>query len=162
MNIQTPYRTLRVFFFTLIVSTGLFVAPSAGLADTVEVTAQEIYGTVMSPFCPARLLNDCPSPSATDLKVKILTDLKTGKSKEQVLEELYTTFGSAVRAAPEAKGFGALAWWIPILFVVIGLAIYAVWLSRRRVETQPSESGAAPLPPEMRERIEAELNRHDS
>lgn len=155
---------LRLLFLMLLGTCSLVTTLPASASDkTPEQIAQEVYGAVMSPFCPARLLTDCPSPSATELKEKILNELKAGKTKEQVLQELYSTFGSTVRAAPEASGFGALAWWIPIGFVLGGLGIYAVWLARKRNE--PGRTAPEPLEaisPEMQKRIESELNRLDS
>jgi cytochrome c-type biogenesis protein CcmH/NrfF len=150
---------IKVILSAIFVIGCAFTPLPSSAADLHEDHAREIYSTIMSPFCPARLLSDCPSPSATELKVKILSDLRGGKSKEQVLEELYSTFGSSVRAAPEAKGFGALAWWIPILFVVVGGIVFAIWLARRKsVEVQSSSEPANQLSPEMQSRIEKELN----
>ena len=158
-----PWLQRAVVAAILTVSLAISWQPTTVCADDPEQLAQEIYGTVMSPFCPARLLTDCPSPSASELKVKILSELKAGKTKEQVLQELYTTFGSSLRAAPEARGFGALAWWIPITFVLGGAAIYAVWLSKRKADPH-SEKQRTPseISPEMQRRIETELNRFES
>ena len=138
-------------------------APLAHADDPSEAVAHEVFNTVMSPFCPGRLLNDCPSSSATELKDKIRTELRSGKSKEQVLEEVYSTFGSELRAAPENKGFGTVAWWTPVLFLVVGGITIAAWLKR----TQSSGAAEAPesereVSPEMRRRIEEELNRFES
>lgn len=151
---------VRISCFAVLCALG---APQRSLADDYEQIAQEIYGSVMSPFCPARLLTDCPSPSASELKVKILNELKAGKGREQILQELYTTFGSTLRAAPEAHGFGALAWWVPVLFAVGGVGIYAMWLGRRQADTEPNASSEAlPVSAEMQQRIESELSRFDS
>ena len=153
---------IKLFLSTTFFLGCIFIPVLTRAADLYEDHAREIYSTVMSPFCPARLLSDCPSPSATELKVKILSDLRGGKSKERVLEELYSTFGSSVRAAPEAKGFGALAWWIPILFVVVGSIIFGIWLAKRKTSDVPASGEEAnQLSPEMQSRIQEELNKSE-
>ena len=131
--------------------------------DATEDAARDVFNTVMSPFCPGRLLNDCPSASAGELKNKIRSELRSGKSKAQVLEEVYGTFGSELRAAPENKGFGTLAWWTPVAFVLAGAIVIGLWLKRSQSKKEAAEAGApAPVTPEMQRRIDEELRRFDS
>lgn len=92
-------------------------------AENVERTAESIYQEVLSPFCPGRALQDCPSKAASDLKLEIKSELEAGKSKEQVLDNLYKKFGDSIRAVPPFAGFGIFAWITPIVFLVLVGAI---------------------------------------
>ena len=83
----------------------------------IEAMAGEIFGEVLSPFCPGRMLNDCPSGNASQLKEKIRTDLSSGKDREEILDELYAVYGTSIRAAPTTEGFGWFAWITPFAFL---------------------------------------------
>jgi cytochrome c-type biogenesis protein CcmH len=92
--------------------------------EASEPVAQSIFTTVMSPYCPGKLLSDCPSAKASELKHLIRDELAQGKSKEEVLLKLQDEYGAeTLRAVPEASGFGLLAWLAPILFLVGGLVL---------------------------------------
>jgi cytochrome c-type biogenesis protein CcmH len=119
----------------------------------VEKDANEIYNTVMSPFCPGRLLANCPSAEAADLRNSVKEQLAAGATKDQVLEELYAVWGEEVLGAPR----GPVAWMVPIGVLVLGALLLIVWLgrtSRRMQMTQPERSG---LDSVAEQRLQAEL-----
>jgi cytochrome c-type biogenesis protein CcmH len=113
--------------------TSFLLTTSVALAD-YEDTAKHLYGTVMSPFCPGRLLSDCPSEQASLLKETILEDLKKGSSEEAILAELESKYGSEIRAMPTGSGMGLVAWIVPPLFFVGVLGAGAIWLGRRKAQ----------------------------
>ncbi|MCB0336087.1 MAG: cytochrome c-type biogenesis protein CcmH [Bdellovibrionales bacterium] len=123
-------RQLLCFVFLILFTLG----GSAAYADSTKRVAERIYQEVLSPFCPGRALQDCPSTSAGELKHKILEDLESGKSEEQVLTELYQEYGDSIRAVPQFAGFGMLAWIAPIVFiVVVGFIIKLILLRPKQV-----------------------------
>ena len=125
------------------------------LSPQQEKQAQTLFETVFSPFCPGRLLRDCPSYKAHDLKNKIRADLAAGKSIDQITTNLYAQYGSAIKALPETKGFGLFAWLAPGLFLFAGGLILFTWIRSRKA--LPSTNKPANLSPEMKARIEKEL-----
>ena len=126
------------------------------LSPQIESQTHEISGMVMSPYCPGRSLNDCPSSSATDLRGQISTMLEAGKSKEQVLDELYNRFGNEIRAMPKKEGFGLVAWVSPFIFVFLGLTVLFIWLKKHKPQTQTAEK-KLDISSEMKKRIEEEV-----
>ena len=138
---------------TLITSVPLFAQNGEG-----DSRAQEIYGQVMSPFCPGRLLTDCPTSEASALKNKIRDDLSAGKSEDEILSELFLKYGDRVRAAPKNEGFGRVAWAAPLFFLFLGLFAYLTWSSRgRRESSLEPPLAASTLNPELQKRIERDL-----
>lgn len=135
---------------------------SAGAATdadpALEQQAQIIFGEVLSPFCPGRLLRDCPSSAATELKDRIRGEVRAGKSREEILAGLYALYGDQIRAVPAVAGFGLAAWLAPGIFLLLGLLIIGMWLRSRRSMPEV-ERPAANLTPEMEERIRRELGR---
>jgi cytochrome c-type biogenesis protein CcmH/NrfF len=118
----------------------------------------EISGSVMSPYCPGRLLRDCPSGAAQDLRNQILSSLQEGKDKEKILEELYTRFGTELRAVPEGSGIGLLAWGLPPVFLILGLFFIFFWIRRNNASKDEAEP-EAPVDAETLKRIEDEVHR---
>lgn len=117
----------------------LILLASTHAQDPSLESAEQIYSEVLSPFCPGRALKDCPSSSADELKTKILIDLNSGKSKQEILDELYQTYGDDIRSVPAFKGLGLFAWLAPVLFVVIGLIFLFVNLSKTKSKISNSK-----------------------
>lgn len=137
----------------------LFVPASGARADTaanpaVEREAQTIFGEVMSPFCPGRLLSDCPSSQAAELRNDIRGKLASGVKEEQILDELYSVYHDEIRAAPPRYGFGMVAWLAPFGFLLIGIALWAVYMRRQREE--PEQRGGD-IDPKILAEIEREV-----
>jgi cytochrome c-type biogenesis protein CcmH len=147
---------VRRIFILLLVS---FAAPAFALSPAEEQIAQGIFHSVMSPYCPGRLLTDCPSTQAHELKEKIRTDIAQGKSETAIEEDLVALFGETVWAAPRARGFGLAAWITPFLFLLVGALLIFSWLrSRNRAVDNAPIIEATGLSPAMRRKIEEELN----
>lgn len=127
--------------------------------SNVDDTALEIFSNVMSPFCQGRLLRDCPSPQAGELKDKMRAELASGKSKEQVLNEFFTNFGEAYRASPKNTGFGRAAWITPFIFVGVGGLLIYLWLRSNKQNEIPIEPQrkSPDISDEMKARIEREI-----
>jgi cytochrome c-type biogenesis protein CcmH/NrfF len=120
--------------------------------------AAEMYQQVLSPFCPGRSLNDCPSSKAQELKTDMLVKLQSGVSEQEVLEGVFTKFGDQYRAIPKGEGFGRLVWLVPGLFVLTGLAL-AYYMSTRRTSSPPPASSTVKSTRAISAEEEAELSR---
>ncbi|MEZ4753813.1 MAG: cytochrome c-type biogenesis protein CcmH [Bdellovibrionota bacterium] len=111
----------------------LFVVNNACAEDPqIKAKAEKIYSTVLSPYCPGRLLSHCPSSSADQLKLRIYEDLNQGKSNDQIINELYAEFGEDIRATPEFSGFGIIGWLMPALFLLIGFLLIFRFVKKQK------------------------------
>lgn len=150
-------RIVRRSTFLLVV---LGLALSAYAADPTpaqEKVVRSISGSIFSPYCPGRTLEDCPSGSASELRKKIQDKVVAGESEASIYEYLFNLYGEQLRALPKAEGFGLVAWWGPVLFLVVGVLGVVVWLRRA-----PPHSGAASAPvltDREQRRIQAEIER---
>lgn len=84
--------------------------------------AADLAHALMSPFCPGKLLADCTSPAAGDLRTAIRTRLEAGETADAIKADLVRQYGRAILGAPEPIGVGLLAWIVPAL---VGLATAA-------------------------------------
>lgn len=119
---------------------------------------QELSTDLMSPYCPGRTIAACPSPQARRLEDHILAEAKSGKSREQIEQQLVDRFGDdIVGYAPQ-----------PVLLygsALVGLlALVALVLAGRRWSSRRPETAAAsaegPTAAEL-ERLEDALDEVD-
>jgi cytochrome c-type biogenesis protein CcmH len=118
--------------------------------------AQNIFTTVMSPYCPGLLLADCPSPAAFELRAEIRRRLDAGESAAAVERDLYHRYGEVIRAVPPPAGWGGVLWAAPAAALAISLAALVWFLSRRRVDDEAPPAAAGD--PAMDERLREELD----
>jgi cytochrome c-type biogenesis protein CcmH/NrfF len=133
---------------------------SVQLDPAEEQEALWVFSRVLSPFCPGKLLQDCPSSAASDLKNEVRGKVKAGKTREEVLADLYLVYGDEISAVPRTVGFGLLAWIAPGAFVFAGLAIAFLWLRSKYKEKEAkalSSEMSCSLSDEQKRRINALL-----
>jgi len=140
----------------VVLGAALALGMPALAADTWH---QELWTGLMSPFCPGRILIDCPSPQAAELREWIAAQEAAGRSRADVEAQLYAQFGDVILQAPKARGFGLAAYVIPVVLFAAGGAV--VWLFLRRQSRLPPEPAPprAPPDPEVDRLIDEELAR---
>jgi cytochrome c-type biogenesis protein CcmH/NrfF len=114
-----------------IISTIIFIAtilPSFALCADSKQVAESVYSEINSPFCKGKLLRDCPSSGASGLKQEVVDLATQGKTKEEIISELYTRYGNEIRAVPSSSFIGKLAWVVPFLFIAMVLIVMGFWV----------------------------------
>ncbi len=139
---------------TAVLAATAVAAPQASLPD--------IEDEVMCPTCGLPLSHSF-SPQAERQREFILTQIESGKDKEQIKDALVAEFGSQVLAEPNSdeSGFDAAAFLVPFTVVLGGMvAIWvavARWRRRERADGEPAvELNAADAA-----RVERDLTRYD-
>jgi cytochrome c-type biogenesis protein CcmH/NrfF len=134
------------------------VAPAAAAAPSPSDVATTVARNVMSPFCPGLTLHDCPSDAATDLRARIESWAREGRSRTEIMTRLREEYGPAIAAAPEPRGRGLVAWLLPLAAVVAGALVAAV--GARRWSSPVPDPGMRPrLSLDERARLDRELAR---
>lgn len=80
--------------------------------------ASDLSRQLMSPFCPGKLLADCTSPNAGELREAIAVRLTAGETVPAVTADLVRQYGKEILGAPPAEGVGWLAWLVPGLLAL--------------------------------------------
>jgi cytochrome c-type biogenesis protein CcmH len=125
---------VRVFLVTLVL--GLSVACASG--DPSDASrAREVEAQVWSPYCPGRLLIDCGTEQAHDLREQIASRVERGESTAEVLVWVRREYGDQAIARPAASGAGLLIWLVPAAIFLLGAGLVVRFVSRN-VE-HPSE-----------------------
>jgi cytochrome c-type biogenesis protein CcmH/NrfF len=103
--------------------------------------AQEVEARVWSPYCPGRLLIDCTTHQARELRADIRQRIENGDSQDEVLAWIRTNYGEEALAEPGDSGIGLLIWLGPLAFFVAGAILLAVLVRRWSGATTSSTQG---------------------
>ena len=158
-RLGVPARQLPVFIALPLVAVTLVPAaaqePQASPRE-VHPEARKANSRILSPFCPPPyLIENCPSPGAAALRDSINAMAHEGLTADSIIERVLAAYGEEYRGMPKRSGQGLLAWTIPPLALVAGLALVVLVLHRLK---GPAPAGArADLTDEDRERLEAAL-----
>ncbi|HSP72788.1 MAG TPA: cytochrome c-type biogenesis protein CcmH [Gaiellaceae bacterium] len=146
--------------FAVVVAALALAAPA--LASEQHPTLNELEGEVMCPTCHVTLdMSD--SPIAQRMKAFIKQRIAAGDTRSAIEAKLVAQFGQGVLAAPPKKGFGLLAWLLPLVGILGGAAALAFgawkWSSGR--EPPVAAAVGPPIEPELERRLDDELRRFD-
>jgi len=128
-------------FWRWVVLVVLMHSPLAFAASAEDAQQQlqrsaEIYKTTMSPFCPGRTLDACPSPNATAWRDDIRHWVSEGLSTEEIRRRLAQRTEQDLTGAPST----ALDAVLPFGATVLSLVLLGVLL---RLLVKPAASPAA-------------------
>lgn len=113
-------------------------------AQTPNQQATDLAHELMSPFCPGKLLAECTSSYAGELRQTVEQRIAAGETKEAVKADLLRQYGKEILGAPEAEGVGLLAWALPALVGVLSAAGIA-WKVRQAARAGQAAAMTAPL-----------------
>jgi cytochrome c-type biogenesis protein CcmH len=145
-----------------VIVVALVLAPAAMACDSHPSQAK-LEGEVMCPVC-GTTLDQSDSPAARQIKRVIATRIAAGDSDCRIKDELVANYGDAILAAPRHKGFGLLAWWVPLGGIVAAavLVAFAAWRWVRTREPEPAAGpGEGRLDPALEAKLDEELARFD-
>jgi cytochrome c-type biogenesis protein CcmH len=147
---------IRVLFSALIALAA--TVPAALAAEPPR--AADLEAELVCPVCETTL-DQSNAPIAEQMKLFIRTRIAAGDSEQEIKDALVAQFGPGVLANPPKRGFGLLAWLLPLVALVAGAIATAVLVrswSRREKEPGPE----TPIEPELDERVDEALARFDS
>ncbi|MFQ5914284.1 MAG: cytochrome c-type biogenesis protein CcmH [Nitrospinota bacterium] len=103
----------------------------------------DIAKSIMSPVCPGRLIADCPSPEAEQLREVIRRQVAQGKSKQEIVDYFVEVYGQSVLPAPPQRGFFLTAWYLPLALMLSGggiiFVLVRIWARGEKGEETPPE-----------------------
>jgi cytochrome c-type biogenesis protein CcmH/NrfF len=152
-------RTAAIALLALALATTAAAAPAG--AATPRTTLPAIEEQVMCVVCktPLAVAN---GPQADAERRQIRELIARGLTERQIKDALVAQYGRRVLALPDAGGFNAAVYAIPVAVVLLGLAILAVALPRwRRRAREPAPEAAWGAAPADRAPSAEELRRVD-
>ena len=138
-------RTLGVLVAAVAV-VGLAVVFASGRPDpagSIDDRVHEIGAGLRCPVCLNLSVADSPSKLAGEMRAEIETQLRSGRSPEQVRAFFVDRYGEWILLAPTRRGLNILPWAIPIVGLLVGAALWIGFVRRRtprdEVATSTSE-----------------------
>ena len=143
---MTPRRALALLA-ALLTLTATLGAPVALAAPAHLTSLTDVEDEVMCVACGVPLVI-AESPQADRERAYIQQLVDRGLTKDQVKSALVETYTARVLATPEKKGFGLVAFIVPIAAVLAALIALAIglprWRRRRGTDGRPTpEHGPA-------------------
>ena len=151
---------MRRFALILVVASAVVAGGSLwpGTAAGGPPSAAALEGQLVCPTCK-ETLDESDSPVARRMKIYIHRRIAEGATGDQIKAELVREFGQGVLATPPTKGFGLLAWVLPIggaalVAIVLGFVAWT-WSRRRDGADDPDDD--EPLDPELERQLDVAL-----
>jgi cytochrome c-type biogenesis protein CcmH len=150
---RVPWILLAALLASVALASAAHAQDRASLPDIEDEVMCVECGTVLS------VSN---SPVALQERAFIREQIAAGKDKAQIKAALVDQYGEEILAQPEASGFNAALWIVPIALVV--LAAGGIGIAVKRWRTNAGEDPIeTELPPELSaedaSRLDAELSR---
>lgn len=153
---------MRAAGLRLLVAVALLAAAlssaSAQSPAASDDTVHEVAARLRCVVCQNLSVADSPSEMASQMRAIIRERLAAGESPDEVQRYFVQRYGEWILLSPPRRGFNLLVWFLPVLFVVAGLAVVAVLVRRW---TRRPRGGAVPVAVDaaMSERIRREVER---
>ena len=141
-----------------IVLLALLLVPAARASER-HPTLSELEGEVMCPVC-GTTLDQSSSPAAQQIERLIAARIASGDTKTQIKDRLVAEYGPAILAAPPHKGFGLVAWWLPVAGIAAAAVAVAIGAWRWARAREPALAGP-PLDAVSERRLDDELRRFE-
>jgi len=142
----------------LLVLTALILVPVARASER-HPTLAELEGEVMCPVCETTL-DQSSSPAARQIKRVIANRIAAGDTKTQIKDRLVAEYGNEILAAPPRKGFGLVAWWLPVIGILAAAVAVGAGAWRWARAREPAPVGQ-PIDPALERRLDDELRRFE-
>ena len=126
----------------VVVAVGKLVFSAAALPTTPEARAHAMGERLACPICQGLSVADSPSALAQQMRGVIVDEIAAGQSDAQIEQYFVARYGPAILLTPPKQGFTLLAWWGPILFLLLSAA--GVGLAAYRWSRHPSPEDQLP------------------
>ena len=121
--------------------------------------AADLEAELVCPVCETTL-DQSNAPVAQRMKLFIRERIAAGDTDAEIKGALVDMFGPGVIATPSKRGFGLLAWALPLAALVAGAGVLAV-LVRRWSSRDRGDADERPLDPALEQRVDEELARFE-
>lgn len=125
---DTIRRVSAAIFFVVALFGGELEAQQTTPNMDLGTRSARLAQRVMSPFCPGKSLYDCPSGSATEMRLEMTTWLEDGLSEEEVVGRLEAKMPGFDFTPPPAT---SKLFWVSWAFATLLLVLAIIRLVRR-------------------------------
>jgi cytochrome c-type biogenesis protein CcmH len=123
----------------LLVLTAVVVVRHGSRPATLDARVEAVAATLKCPSCEAESVSASNAPIAQSMRAEIRTQLRQGRTPDQVRAWFQQRYGSGVVLVPRSSGSQLVLWLTPFLVLAGGAVLL---LGRRRVRAGPATGEA--------------------
>lgn len=117
---------------------------------------EQLSKDLRCPACQGLSVWESEAAFSNQIKDMIKTKINAGLNQEQVMQFFTARFGLWIMREPPERGFGALAWWIPIGLMLVGpLGLWLFVWRKRKTVPRHGVRAVAELAAQMQEELTA-------
>jgi cytochrome c-type biogenesis protein CcmH/NrfF len=141
--------------FLAVVAAALVLAGPAAACAHPRTSLPSLEGQVMCPTCHTTL-DQSDSQAARRIEAFISQKIAACWTAQRIETALVANYGQGILAEPSHKGFDLLAWWLPIVGVLVGAIVLAfgVWRWSRGRDDEPPPAAESGLDDETERKID--------
>jgi Cytochrome C biogenesis protein len=100
-----------------------------------------------------------PCDTAKGMLKEIDQHLAKGQSEQQIIDALVAEYGTVVYVEPPKKGFGLVAWLMPVIYFAVGLTLVVFVVRKWAVRPRSAAAAGPALPSDALARARAQAAR---
>jgi cytochrome c-type biogenesis protein CcmH len=104
--------------------------------------ARDLQEQVRCPQCRSQSVAQSDTPSARGVKTVINDQIEAGRTDEEILDFIASSYGREVLLDPPGSGFSGLVWALPVVVVIVAVAGLVVRFRDYRPGAPTEVSGA--------------------
>ena len=109
----------------------LLLGSSQALSDSVvEARTKALASELRCPVCQGLSIQDSPSPVAQKMRDVISSQVRAGKTDQEVRDYFVAKYDEWILLEPKASGFNLAVYLLPIV-MLLGGVVFVVYLSRK-------------------------------
>ena len=117
-------------------------APAAGQSSEADV--RRVASKLRCVVCDHQSVAESNAELAAQMRDVIREQQAAGHTDREIIQFFVERYGDTILYAPPRRGFSLLAWWVPVIVLLVGAA-GAVGFWRRRQRSQPAQPAPAAL-----------------
>jgi cytochrome c-type biogenesis protein CcmH len=99
---------------------------------SMDDRVRAVAASLRCPVCQNLTVADSPSRLAQEMRRTIAKDLQAGRTPEEIRRDFVGAYGQWILEAPPKRGIDLVAWIVPVLLLLGGLAAGTLAVSRWR------------------------------
>ena len=119
--------------------------PAPAAAQSSEADVRRVASQLRCVVCDHQSVAESNAELAAQMREVIREQQAAGRTDREIIQFFVERYGDTILYAPPRRGFSLLAWWVPVVVLLVGAA-GAVGFWRQRQRSQPAQSAPTTLP----------------